>query len=134
MRLRTVKGIARFKNVSSRNIKWEGASKSKFQRKVKVLVHPLWKNHVVYEEFPVYGTRYTIDFFNATKKVAIEVQGRQHTKFVKYFHGSQFQYLEQLKIDETKRRFCDINGITLIEIFEEDIDELSPEFMTKLGL
>jgi len=134
MRLRTVKGILRFKNVSKRVIKWEGESKSKFQKRVKFLVRPLWMNNVVYEEFPVYGTLYTIDFFNATKKIAVEVQGRQHTQFVKYFHGTAFNYLEQLKIDEVKRKFCELNGIKLVEIFEEESKELSFEFLKNLGL
>lgn len=134
MRLKTVKGIPRHLNVKSRRINWEGDSKSKFQKEVKRLLLPFWHHHVVFEEFPVYGTRYTLDFFNANKSIAIEVQGKQHTKFIPYFHRNQFDYLEQLKKDEMKRKFCELNGITLLEIFEEDIKKLSPEYMTKLGV
>jgi len=134
MRLFDANGRPCFKKVSDRLIKWEGESKSKFQKAVKFYLHPLWYHHHVYEEFPVYGTRYTLDFFNATRKIAIEVQGGQHTKFTKYFQNSEFDFLKQLKIDEAKREFCKINNITLHEIFYEDKKELSLNFLKELGL
>jgi len=134
MRLKTPKGILRFKDVSKKLVDWDGPSRSKFQKAVKFYVRPLWHHHVVYEEFPVYGTLLSLDLFNANKKIAIEVQGPHHTEFNKGFHKNQFDYLEQLKKDEIKRRFCDINGITLVEIFYEEHKELSVSFMKGLGL
>lgn len=134
MRLLNINGRPQFKKVSHRAIDWKGESKSKFQKGVKFYLHPLWYHHVVYEEFPVYGTLYTLDFFNATKKIAIEVQGGQHTKFTKYFQKSEFDFLKQLKIDETKRKFCEMNNIQLIEIFYEEKKELSINFLKELGL
>lgn len=134
MRLFDVNGRPRFKNTEDRRISWEADSKSKFQKGVKLYLHPLWFHHVVYEEFPVFGTRYTLDFFNASKKMAIEVQGGQHTKFTPYFQKGEFDYLKQLKIDETKRKFCELNNIELIEIFWEDKKELSINYLKELGL
>lgn len=134
MRLFDVNGRPRFKKVDDRRINWKGESKSKFQKGVKFYLYPLWYHHVVYEEFPVYGTRYTLDFFNATRKIAIEVQGGQHTKFTKYFQNSEFDFLKQLKNDDTKREFCERNGIKLIEIFYEDKKELSIKYLKELGL
>lgn len=134
MRLLNVNGRPHYKpNVEKRRINWEGESKSKFQKQVKFLLHPLWYHHnPVYEEFPVYGTRFTLDFFNGQKKIAVEVQGGQHTKFTPYMQKSEFDYLKQLKIDETKRRFCDLNKITLVEIFWEDKNKLTIDFLRKL--
>ncbi len=135
MRLIDINGRPHFKNVENRRISWDGESKSKFQKGVKFLLRPLWCNHSpVYEEFPIYGTRYTLDFFNAQKKLAVEVQGGQHTKFTAYFQKSEFDYLKQLKIDESKRRFCDLNKIKLVEIFWEDKKELSINYLKELGL
>ena len=54
------------------------------------------------------------------KKIAIEVQGSQHTKYVEFFHGNRFQYLQQLKRDEKKLKFCEANDIALIEIYPKD--------------
>lgn len=134
MRLLNVNGRPTFKNVEDKRVQWSGESKSKFQRGVKLHLRPLWFNNVVYEEFPIYGTKYTLDFFNATRKIAVEVQGIQHTKFTKYFQASQFDYLKQLKIDETKRSFCDLNGIKLVEVSYQDEKKLSTNFLKELGL
>ena len=80
-----------------------------------------WDAQIVFEEFPVAGTRMTLDFYNANKKIAIEVQGAQHTKYVPFFHGSnKINYLAQLKRDQDKYKFCKLNNIKLIEIYPED--------------
>jgi len=69
------------------------------------------------------GTRLTIDFYNATKNIAIEVQGNQHTKYNKFFHkGNKMNYLDQLKRDDEKLAFCDLNNIKLLEVHEGQLD------------
>ena len=78
----------------------------------------------MFEEFRLVNTLLSFDFYNANKKIAVEVQGGQHTKYVEFFHGSRFKYLQQLKRDEKKLKFCEANGITLVEIYPKDkIDE-----------
>ena len=62
----------------------------------------------------------SLDFYNANKKIAIEVQGDQHVKFVKHFHKTRLKYLEQLKRDQKKLDFCELNGIKLVEICLRD--------------
>ena len=81
MRLLNSNGKFVSRNVSRFRIDWEKKSRSKIHKKVKDFLKDYWENHVVYEEFPVYGTRLKVDFLNATKKVAIEVNGRQHNSF-----------------------------------------------------
>ena len=133
MRLRTVDGILRNKNVTGRMIDWDKKSRSTFQKDVKDLLKPFWDLDVIYEEFPVYGTRYSLDFYNATRNIAIEVQGGQHTKYNPFFHNSNRQnFRHQLRIDESKRKFCELNNIHLIEIFEEERSKLSLAFIEKL--
>lgn len=133
MRLRTVDGILRNKNVTKKIIDWDKKSKSLFQKEIKELLKPFWGTDVVYEEFPVYGTRYSLDFYNATRNISIEVQGGQHTRFNPFFHGGNREnFRHQLRIDQSKRKFCELNGITLIEIFEEDKPKLSLSFIESL--
>jgi len=136
MRLYNISGrLCTRKSVSKYRIDWDGKSRSKFQAQVKKLLSKAWGSNIVYEEFPVYGTRYSIDFFNATKMMAIEVQGEQHTKFVKFFHnGNHNQYLNQILKDERKRDFCEKNDINLIEIFWEEKKKLNLRFLKKLGV
>ena len=119
-------GVKRIKNVKKRIIDWSAPGKSKRQREVKKFLKKYWKNHVVFEEFPVAGTRLSIDFYNANKRIAVEVQGSQHTKYNSFFHGGhKNNYLEQLKRDEMKFKFCELNEIQLIEIYDKDVINLS---------
>jgi|TARA_A200000159_G_C7336501_1_gene345286 hypothetical protein len=104
------------------SIDWDGVSKSKFQKSVKDFLEEYWSSHVVFEEFPIAGTRMTFDFYNANEKIAIEVQGGQHTRYVPFFHGKyKNNYLMQLKRDHQKHDFCELNNIKLVEIYEKDI-------------
>ena len=101
-------------------INWEGKSRSKFQNNVKNFLKSYWVHDIVFEEFRIVGTRLSLDFYNANKKIAVEVQGDQHVKYVKHFHKNRLKYLEQLKRDQKKLDFCDFNGIKLVEIYSKD--------------
>jgi len=114
-------------------IDWQKNSRSKFQHAVKSFLYPYWKRDVVFEEFPVPHTRLSLDFFNISKNVAIEVQGSQHIHYNKFFHGNtRYKYLTQLKRDQQKLDFCDSFGILLVEIYSED--ELNKDFFNKAGV
>lgn len=122
MKFQTLHGTERrAKNLRKYLINWDGGSKSKFQKKIKNFLKEYWENHVVFEEFPVVGTRLTLDFYNANKKIAVEAQGEQHVKFIDFFHGSyRNNYLEQLKRDQQKFDFCEMNNIKLVEVYYND--------------
>ena len=133
MRLRNIRGKLVNRAVEKKRIKWEKKSRSILQTKVKEILAELWAHDIVYEEFPVFGTKLSVDFYNASKGIVIEVQGRQHTKFVKHFHNdSIWNFEDQLRRDRSKRRFCEINDITLIEILEEDKKKFSLEFIKEI--
>jgi len=123
MEFQTIDGkVKRVKNLKKRIINWEASSRSKRQKAVKDFLKDYWYNHVTFEEFPVVGTRLSLDFYNANKRVAVEVQGSQHTKYNKFFHsGHKNNYLEQLKRDQIKAEFCEVNDIILVEIYDSDI-------------
>ena len=108
------------KNAKKYLIDWDKPSRSKFQTQVKKFLWDYWQHDVVFEEFRVVGTRLSLDFYNANKKVAIEVQGAQHTKYVKFFHKNIFKYSDQLKRDEKKLQFCELNKIKLAEVYPQD--------------
>ena len=121
MRLNNIRGKSVFKNVNNKRVDWSIIGKSKFQKKIKDALRPLWQQFIVYEEFPVYGTRMTLDFFNATKMIAVEVQGNQHIEYTPYFHKNEMDFCYQLRKDDAKQTFCDMNGIKLIQIFQDDL-------------
>ena len=115
----------RLPNYSKYKIDWEAKSRSKLQRAVKEILFGYWNGEFVYEELPVIGTRLTIDFFNATQDIAIEVDGKQHIEYNKFFHGgNRMNFLSQLERDEQKENFCQSNNIMLYRINEgEDLLE-----------
>jgi len=114
-------------------INWEAKSRSKIQKATKDFLKDFWQKHVVFEEFPVAGTKMSLDFYNANKKIAIEVQGRQHTEYTPFFHGNnKYNYINQLRRDQDKQSFCDLNDIRLIEIYS--IDELTKDYFKKIGV
>ncbi len=128
MKLKNLKGKLISRNYARFLVDWDAACRSKFQYKVKFFLKDFWANCMVYEEFPVLGTRLKIDLYNSTKKIAVEMNGMQHYEFNKFFHNNnRIDFLNGLKRDIKKSEFCAINDIKLIEIVEKDLP-LSPEF------
>ena len=126
MKLLDIHGRPRSKMVSRYLIDWDKKSKSKIQFKVKQFLKTYWENHIVYEEFPVYGTRMKVDFINVTKKMAVEVHGPQHESCNKFFHkNSRAAYLDSIKRDAKKAEWLENNNFIFIEIYDKDIDNLS---------
>jgi hypothetical protein len=101
-------------------IDWDSGCRSKIQKQVKDILYKYWKGDLVYEEFPVAGTRLTLDFYNASCNIAIEVDGMQHYQYNEFFHNkNRNNFLEQLKRDDFKESFCSTNSITLYRIRED---------------
>jgi hypothetical protein len=130
MRLLNINGTLVNKNVRKNLINWDGKSRSKLQFKFKQFFCPYWKNHIVYEEFPVYGTMLKVDILNATKKIAIEIQGNQHESFNEFFHdNSRLKYLQSIKRDVKKEKWLEMNEFKFLELYEADLKKLSPQYI-----
>lgn len=113
--------IESIKESSNYLIDWNGSSLSKFQKRVKDFLYKLWRNDIVFEELPVLGTRLRFDFYNDTRKIAVEVDGNSHYKYNTYFHKNKGAFLDQLVRDDKKEEFCELNNIRLIRIYERDM-------------
>ena len=61
----------KIKNISKYLIDWDADCRSGIQKDVKEHIKAYWFADYVFEEFPVAGTRLTLDFYNATQKTAI---------------------------------------------------------------
>lgn len=132
MRLFNIYGKLTKKSVSKYIIDWDAKSRSMAQFNVKQFLKPYWMGHIVYEEFPVYGSLLKVDFINATKKIAIEVNGPQHSSFNPFFHNnSRVNYLKGIKRDHQKRIWLEKNNFIVMEIETNEIKELSSEFFLK---
>jgi len=135
MRLKSTSGKLINKSVTSYLIDWDGKSRSIAQFDVKSFLKTYWKSHIVYEEFPVYGTRLKVDILNATKKIGIEVHGPQHEEFHYFHNGSRTAYLKGIKNDQIKAQWLGDNGFQHVIIYTKEISELSKVFfLDKFGI
>lgn len=70
-----------------------------------------------FEELNLPGTnKLKLDFFIPNYKLAIEVQGIQHTKFIPFFHQHKVNLMKSFQNDNKKKQWCSLNEIKLIEL------------------
>jgi len=83
-------------------------------RKVIVQNYPTMQ---ILEEVPVPLRRSEtlyLDFYIPLLKMAIEVHGEQHYKFIPFYHNSIMSFLKAQKRDHDKQEWCEKNGIKYI--------------------
>jgi len=80
------------------------------------------------------GTRLFFDFYVKELRVCIEIQGAQHSRFVKHFHGDKETFLKQKYRDNLKIQYVQEKNKCLIRFhYDEDITgELIMEKITKV--
>lgn len=110
------------------NIDWERII-SKPQKKIKDFLKLYWQHDPVIEEFYIPGSKLRIDLFNVRLKIAVEVSpSAVHCEYNKFFHrNNRFNFLDKVKKDEQKRNWCNINNIRLVELYDDDIKNISWE-------
>lgn len=84
----------------------------------KILKKPFTKARPDFLRNEVTGGVYNmeLDCYNSDLKIAVEYHGQQHYKFVPYFHKNRDRFMHQRYRDVLKRKLCEENGITLIEV------------------
>ena len=136
MRLLDVNGRLVNQNVARYLIKWDGKCRSKIQFRVKQFLKPYWQPHIVYEEFPCFGSLLKVDILNITMKIAVEVNGKQHETFNSFFHkGNPANYHRGFVNDVKKYEWLKRNGFLLVEIAEDEVPHISRDFfIEKFGV
>lgn len=129
MKFKNIFGKDVSKNINKYLAKWDAPCKSRVQFNVKNFFRQYWENHVVVEEFPVFGTRMRCDLINFTKKIAVETHGMQHDKFVRHFHRTKTGFKNSVKRDLQKYAWLEANGFRIIEIFENEIHLLNADWI-----
>lgn len=121
-------------NLNKYKIDWLGKSPSNSQKLVKQFLYPFWKTHFCCEEYRIPGSLLRIDLINFTRKIAIEVDGPQHESYNIHFHRNRLGYYNSIKRDFLKERWLEKNGFKFIRILESDLNNLSIEYLEKLGI
>lgn len=85
------------------------------------------------QEHMLTGSFQRFDFFIPDEKtpVAIEYQGIQHYRYIKYFHKNAQGFKDAKRRDELKKEYCRKNGIILFEIPYSWKESTIKEFLHK---
>lgn len=89
---------------------------SELHEKCRQLLQQCYPTRRILEEVTIPGSQLSLDFYLPHRRVAIEVQGQQHFKFVPHFHGNKLAFAEMKRRDMVKKEWCRKNGIELIEL------------------
>jgi hypothetical protein len=101
--------------------------KSSLHIRARNLLSIVFPTLQVLEEVAVYIRKSDLvylDFYIPLKRMCIETHGEQHYKFVQHYHGSALGFLKHKKRDRDKKEWCDLNGITFIELPFDESDNL----------
>jgi hypothetical protein len=105
-------------------IRSEDTCRSKAQFRFGRKLQALFGGDVILEEFIMPQMRgLSLDFFIPRLKLAFEIDGRQHSTFVPYLHGTLAGFEGQKRRDGIKEKWCHLNKIRLIRVTDQDVDD-----------
>lgn len=95
-------------------------NKSGLHLRAKELLKCIFPYDIIYEDITLpgtgKGTPLYADFFIPLRKIIIEVNGEQHFKHVHFYHKTKMDFFKSKNRDKRKSEWCEINGITLINL------------------
>ena len=101
--------------------------KSKYHIAARELLSDMFSGYTILEEVKLPGSRdpskksaLFLDFLIPNLSLAVEVHGRQHYEFVKFFHKTKAGFLTSKRRDDIKEQWCELNDIELIVLNYED--------------
>jgi hypothetical protein len=102
-------------------------NKSSFHLQARSLLINEFPTLQILEEVPIQIRKSEVlflDFYLPLKKMALEVHGEQHYKFVGFYHSNQLGFIKSQKRDKEKTEWCQINGIKQIVLpYSETTDQ-----------
>lgn len=107
-------------------------AKSSLHLRARALLSQLYPTLQILEEVPINVHRSEVlylDLYLPLKKLCVETHGPQHYKFVAHYHNNALGFMRHKKRDREKQEWCEINGITLVEL---PFDESDEQWLNKL--
>ncbi len=127
MKVPALNGRLRNVNLAKWHIDWNHKV-SEPQLAVKRVLYPYWHGHVVSEEFRIPGSRMRVDLINWTVRVVIEISPEGSHSFNPFFHKSRTGFCAAMKRDLAKAEWAERSGFHYIELTDDDLANLSPEW------
>jgi len=104
-------------------MKAESVCRSKLQYECGQKLLRKYPMTVILEDVSIPGEHLYLDFLIPNRRLAFEIQGLQHDKFVSFFHKTKGGFFKSQDRDDRKQKWCDLNNIELIKISKiEDLD------------
>lgn len=108
----------------------EDENRSKLHLRARELIKTMFPYDKFYEDVTLPGSSngsnksvLYADFFLPLRKLMIEVNGRQHTEYVRFFHGDKNNYKKSLARDKNKIAWCELNNIRIVYLNHDEDDE-----------
>jgi hypothetical protein len=109
-------------------VKSKEDARSNSQWKLGGLLAQIYGRQNIFEDYPLPGCgNLSWDFWVPHKQMAFEFHGRQHDEYVPFFHQDKRGFERQIIADNRKLAIAEKNGITLVAIREEDLNEWSAD-------
>lgn len=100
---------------------------SKGHKRARDLLKSLFPMEVILEELTLPGcgrNSLYADFFLSGPLLMVEVHGRQHFEFNSFHYKSRADFVAAKARDAKKAEWCDINGIRLVILKDEDTEDV----------
>lgn len=135
--------MSKVKDLNGREVPWDLSKhspllddtrpRSEGHLRARTLLKSLYSTDRILEEIPlpINPTLY-LDFYLPFRKLAVEVQGQQHFKYIPHFHESKAHFFRSVVNDKRKFQFCEINGLHLAILNDEQADEQWTEIIRNL--
>jgi hypothetical protein len=94
--------------------------RSKGHLEAREILRTEFPSRTILEEVYLSSEKLYLDFFEPSARIAVEIQGEQHNKFISHFHGTKLSFYKAKARDRRKREFCQLNNITLIELYDNE--------------
>jgi hypothetical protein len=97
-------------------MKNKDACRSNIQYECGQIIKSFFGFDCILEDVPVPDHNFYLDFFLPNRKLAFEVQGRQHDEFVPFFHKNKKGFQQAQQRDSDKAKWCRVNNIELFSV------------------
>jgi hypothetical protein len=92
-------------------------NKSSYHKAARQLLQEIFAPRKVLEEISLkVPDQLFLDFFVPECRVAVEVQGAQHTTYTPHFHKDKMAFYKAQYRDKRKQQFLSLNNITVVEL------------------